>query len=219
MGLVIGRLTSRRLDMTSRSGTQGGAAELDSDGDGTQVDWGPPANHFAVDPQHDQIAGWQWPAGGTVSVLIYRGPGTPFEWNGIPVDADGNFWLDLTQDPVFDLMSGDSVEVIDETATMATKRTIVNPLTLDEPVNPGTDTVSGTGDESIGEVRAYIHGDPGEEALAVFGSDDWSATFSQTLTAGTNGSVAQAEQAPNDGDRTEIWWGIPPPSGVDHGDG
>ena len=192
-------------------GDQGGAEQFDDDGDATRTEWGPPANHFAVDPQHDQIAGWQWPAGGTVSVLIYRGPGIPFEWNGIPVDEFGNFWLDLTQDPVFDLMPGDPVEVIDETATMPMKRTIVNPLTLDEPVNPGVDTVSGTGDESMGEVFAYIHGDPGEEVLAVFDVDDWSATFSQTLAAGISGSVAQAEQAPNDGDRTEIWWGIPVP--------
>ena len=86
------------------------------------------------------------------------------------------------------------------------KVTQVNPLAVDEPIAPSGHTLTGTGDNSIGEVRAYIHGDPGEETQAVFAGSDWSATFVQVLSAGMTGAVVQNEQGTDDGDQTHIWW-------------
>jgi hypothetical protein len=129
----------------------------------------------------------------------------------VSVDGEGNFWLDLTQDPAFDLVPGHTVWVFDEAGALATKDTVVNPLTLDEPVTIGGSTLTGTGDPVIGEVRASIHNESGEDVAATFAGFDWTASFTQPLTLGMNGSVYQVEQGLDDGDRTEIWWGTPNP--------
>ncbi len=53
-----------------------------------------PENHFAVDPVNDQVAGWQWPAGGSVLVEIYGvgsdGSGSPLDSWSVDVAAAGD---------------------------------------------------------------------------------------------------------------------------------
>ena len=201
--------------------TNGDVMVLEPDLDHTTQIFGPgppPENHFAADPQHDQINGWQWPADGSLTVQVddndEPGDGVLYELTAVLVDPDGNFGVDLTQGAGFDLLPGHIVRVIDENIAdpMPTKDTVVNPLTLVEPLAFGGPLLTGTGDELIGEVRAYIDDDPGEEAIASFVGSDWTAMFTQDILPGMSGSVSQAEQGVNDGDRTEIWWGTPMPT-------
>ena len=196
--------------------TGGYAYQPDIDGDRTQIDWPAPVilppNGFAVDPVHNQVWGWGWPAGGSVRVEIADAPGGTMlgDWTGVPVDPDGNFWLDLTQDPAFDLLVGQHVWVFDEADTLMTKDTPVLPLTVDMPVAVGGSVVSGTADSGNGDVLVVIHADGYEPETAAFSNGDWSATLSQTLDYGMSGSAWQDEPVDYDGDRTEVGWWTPP---------
>ena len=209
-------------------GDNGGASQCDQDAgdeyDCTLVGWAIPSpdHHFGVDPQHDFVAGWNWPAGGSLTVqvdndLIPDNGSALKEWNNIPVDGNGNFWLNQDEGDVFDITTGHVIRVTDENTTdgVGSKDTTVLALTVDEPVNPGDIGISGTGDPANGDVTADIHGDPGEHLTVPITGSTWTATFATTpLTYFLNGSVHQAEPAPDDGDRTEIWWNTPNPQFV-----
>ena len=52
-------------------GTQGGAAELDSDGDGTQADWSVPNPMFMVQRESGDVWGNGWLPGSTVGVVVW----------------------------------------------------------------------------------------------------------------------------------------------------
>jgi hypothetical protein len=63
--------------------TAGEINALDADGDATVEFFGPPpppAQHFGVDPVHDQIAGWNWTPGGSVRVEVGDGESMLADW-------------------------------------------------------------------------------------------------------------------------------------------
>ena len=206
-------------------GDDGGANQCDQDagdeGDCTFAHWDIPSpdHHFGVDPQHDFVTGWNWPSGGSLTVqvdndLIPDNGAALKEWTNIPVDGNGNFWLNQDEGPVFDIIPGHVIRVMDENTTdgVGSKDTTVLPLTVDEPVNAGDTGISGTGDPLNGDVAADIHDDPGEHLTVPITGTTWTATFAVSpLTYFINGSVHQTEPAPDDGDRTEIWWSTPSP--------
>ena len=201
------------------AGDNGAANQCDPDNDCTWAEWSIPNPVIHVDPQHDRLAGFNWPAGGSVTIQIDEdtdpGNGMMGEWTGLPVEPGGDVWFDVPQDAGFDLAAGHFVRMIDEASTdpMPTKETQVNPLRLDEPLVVGGSLITGTGDESIDLVNGQIHSDPDwTSTSAVFVGSDWSLTFSHPLTPGMYGSVIQGEQGVNDGDATEIWWRIPNPA-------
>ena len=194
--------------------TQGYAYQPDDDGDSTQIQWPepPPSNQFAVDPVSDQVWGWGWPADGSVTVQVDTDdvPGNGMdEWPGVPVDSDGNFHLDLMQAPAFDVLPGHHVRVIDEALAdpLPAKATVVLALMVDVPVDVGDTVVSGTANSANGDVWVGLHVDMYEPDLAVFSNGDWSATLSQSIEFGVNGSAWQDEPVDFDGDRTEVVFG------------
>ena len=195
--------------------TGGYAYQPDIDGDRTQIDWPAPVilppNRFAVDPVNNRVWGWGWPGGGSVRIEVADTPGGIMlqDWPGVAVDPDGSFSLDLMQDPAFDLLVGQHVWVFDEADTLMTKDTPVLPLTVDVPVAVGGSVVSGTADSGNGDVLVAIHVDGYEPDTAAFAGPAWSATLSQSIEYGINGSAWQ-EEPDFDGDSTEVIFGPPP---------
>ena len=111
--------------------TSGEVADNDDDGDRTIRLFGPPpmpANHIAVDPQHEQVVGWQWGAGNQVTVQIDDDADfSSLLYTKVNVDVfdDGDgissFWLNL--DGVFDVTSDHFVRVIDQSGRRWLPRT------------------------------------------------------------------------------------------------
>ncbi len=90
------------------------------------------------------------------------------------------------------------------------KETVVLDLAVTLPVDPAGSFVSGTGVEANGDVQVQIHVEGAVPVTAGFSSSTaWSATMSQTLGFGVNGSAWQEETSDPDGDRTEVWWQTP----------
>ena len=67
-----GSLPQEQVIYNVLSDTSGDAVHIDTDGDQEIAFFPPPmpANHIAVDPQHEQVVGWQWGAGNQVTVQI-----------------------------------------------------------------------------------------------------------------------------------------------------
>ena len=116
-----------------------------------------------MDPVNDQVAGWSWPAGGSVLIEVFDGDPAvggvlDDSWPNVEVVPDepgnaenpfGSFWLNLGElDPVFDLVPGMFVRVSDEDVgdPVLTKETVVLDLSVDVPVLPSGGVVTGTGD-------------------------------------------------------------------------
>lgn len=202
--------------------TNGAAQINDSDGDGTWVGWRLSNPTFAVRMTDAQVEGWEWPLGADVTMTI-DDPGTPES----PDYTDTQTVLVADWDPkqtyvqfnfryVYFIQPGHVVTLTDGATT---KIHVVTNLSLAN-VDQDTDTVYGAADPGA-QVGAWIcewWGCANRHLIA--GNDgSWSADFGKPgtqgdeqdladIVPGTSGEVAEYD---DDGDRTQIWWGISNP--------
>ena len=189
-------------------GTQGGVAELDDDGDGTQTDWYVPNPMFTVHRESGDVFGNGW-AGDTSVLVVLGDPTSPDESFSVMTDEFGNFGPSEFVDVGFGhgLVPGDLVTVDDATST---KDVVVSDVAVVE-VDPDTEVVTGTAGVDA-PIQVWVHDDSGAFIDTVAdGSGDWSVDFTSVgydIVVGTQGGVAELD---DDGDGTQTDWYVPNP--------
>ncbi len=186
-------------------GLNGAAQQIDADGDFTQADWHVPHPRFGVWPASDNVSGWEWPAGATISLTIDDDDDLD---NGVlytastNVDAWTNFNFNLSG--TFDVQPGQRVTVGDGATT---KRHTITDVTV-AAVDADANTVSGTAQPgSVVEVQLW-----GAGAIQTMANAsgawlaDWTGRYD--MLPGTNGA---AQQYDADSDVTQVDWRVPNP--------
>lgn len=182
----------------------------DDDGDSTMAElpW-VPTPYLVASPVHDEIDAWGWELGEILNLLI-DDPSTPEDpdfsattevvvpdWN--PNDVVGMFEFgreyDLDRGHIITI-SGGGIEKVHEVIHLYV-----------DTIDLATDTVSGTA-EPLSEVIVTVDDVEGAE-LSVEADEfgNWSAEFSSIADLEI-GSEGDAKQWDDDGDETQIYWGI-----------
>lgn len=206
-------------------GTRGRVQESDSDWDNTGDDWSIPNPNFSARKNENQIHGYEWTLGSSVTLTIDdpgNGVGTDFTATQTVGVADWNpnqtfVRFDLGS---FTLQSGQLV-TMSQGGTIKT-HTVTN-LTV-TAVDPVADTVSGTADPGtqvdVGHIYCDQNGCVGFRRVTADTNGNWLADFAHVgedsdeqdivdINAGTN---SEARQCDNDGECTTYNWSVPNPS-------
>ncbi len=194
-------------------GTNGTVIYYDEDGDAAGIYWEIPNPTFGVRANHDNIEGWQWDEGATVTITI-DDPSTPENPDyddtttvGI-ADWDPNqTWFTLELGGVYDIKVGDFVTVSDGAITK--EHTVLN-LTFTE-FDTDADVVHGIGvpDSQINVWTCDDYGCINREEFTD-GAGNWSVDFSipgdldweQETADLVPGSWVDSSQSDEDGDQT-----------------
>ncbi len=181
-------------------GTNGNVARWDNDNDGTQIDWRVPNPSFVVNPENDNIWGWEWPANTEVEIMV---DGNPYyrttNGNGdfgdqFPYDIQVGHFIQVSgggivkDHTVRDLTFTGFDEVNDTVSGNATPGATVNVWGCDYDNCAGMDV---TADETTGDFTANMD------------------EIDIDIAPGTSGNVARWD---NDNDGTQVDWRIPNPS-------
>ena len=118
-------------------GTQVGANQSDEDGDSTWAGRSIPNPRFQVNPQWNEIGGWEFAANAEVTIVVGELLDPDFTTSVIASES-GEFSINTI--PGYDVMPGDVVTVSDG---VTTKTHVVTSLTV-SAVDADTDTVYGT---------------------------------------------------------------------------
>jgi|GEM_PF-1820053 len=188
-------------------GTDGEATEFDEDWDGTSVPWRVPDTGFNVNPENEDVWGWEWTPESTLDIYV-GDPGMPDQHVTASVDWDGGFYTNLD----YDVATGDLVTVTDG---VTTKEHLVTSLAVDG-VDPDTDTVWGTAAPGS-EVQVDVYGMAWRVAIADGTTGEWSASFANPPAEGEGdgtcdigrGTEGEARQYDEDNDGTAIQWRVP----------
>ena len=188
-------------------GTEGSAAQVDDDGDGTEVPWRVPATAFNVSPHDDSMWGWEWEPNSVVEIKV-GDLVTPDYTISLPVSEWGDFGDTLE----YDLIAGETVHVTDGTTT---KSTVVTELTVDG-VDPDTDTVWGHATPGSA-VQVDAWGMAWRQVTADETTGEWTADFANSPAEGEGdgtcdigrGTEGEARQIDEDGDGTAASWRVP----------
>ncbi|MBV6396821.1 MAG: hypothetical protein HFACDABA_02423 [Anaerolineales bacterium] len=218
---VFGNEPNEQNTYDLQPGTSGNTIQWDGDHDETLVSWRIPNPRIGVRPRTQNVEGWEWPLGATVTIEI-DDPLTPANPDAgdstIVIAAPWNpseTWFNAEFFGVYLIKPGDVVTASDGTTTKST--TVTNyQITA---INDGADTVSGAANP--GSIVDLWVCDPGgcvNRTETAGGGGTWSANFGapgdqdweQTtydIVPGTEGDSGQwdAEQ-----DGTMIWWGQSP---------
>ncbi len=191
-------------------GTEGEASQPDTDGDGTSVPWRVPDTAFRVNPDTDEVWGWDWVANSTVDITV-GDPGEPD--HSVTVEADE--WSNFATTLEYDITVGETVTV-EQGSTL--KDTIVASLTVDG-IDPDEDTVWGTAaPNSVVQVDIYGDWTNAKRWVTADGSGNWSVDFTDAvgddedwqqgfdIGMGTQGSASRIDE---DNAGTEIGWRVP----------
>lgn len=192
-------------------GTEGSAAQIDDDNDGTEAPWRIPNPSFMVDPGTDVLEAWDWMPDSFFDIYV-GDPGSPDQHLQVGTDEWGNVWTDLG----FDAQAGDVFTVTDGETT---KVHVVTPLVVDG-VDPDSDVVFGTA-EPGSDVFVEVWDEWGSARWTTAdGTGYWAADFS--VAAGDEpwqqaadigpGMEGRAIQWDEDADMTAFWWRIPNPT-------
>lgn len=215
---VPGDPNSETVDIVP--GTQGTLFEWDEDADRTGYFWRVLRPHFVVWVADDDICGWQWPQGATVTLSVDT-PGTPAtpDYTASQTVPTHNWdvnsaCLGFSLNGQFDIQAGDTVTLTDG----VTVRThVVTELNLGG-VDPATDTVFGTA--PVGSHIQVLASSPNgwiNRWETTDASGNWRADFSVAgdtpeeqatidLVPGSSGEVKQVED--EQGNTTQFHWNV-----------
>jgi hypothetical protein len=193
-------------------GTNGEANESDADGDSTQRSWGipNPRFHVGVDEDPQQVWGNEWTPGDLITATV-KGVGYPnVATVGSGPEDSGQFGFDLFAATGGVVVVPDDVIVIEDESGNSKTHTVTSVAVTS--IDEAGDSVSG-----IAEVGAWvdvqIHDACGLGIEADSGGN-WTVAFTPDsgcevdIGPGTNGSATEHD---DDGDATQIQWGIPNP--------
>ncbi len=201
-------------------GTNGTVIYYDEDGDATGIFWEIPNPTFGVRANHDNIEGWQWDEGATVTLTI-DDPSTPEnpDYGDTTTvgyaDWDPNqTWFTFELGGVYDIQVGDLVTVSDGEITK--EHTVLNLAFTD--FDTDADVVFGIGvpDSQINVWTCDDFGCINREEFTD-GSGNWSVDFSvpgdqdweQETADLRGGSWVDSSQSDEDGDQTMFGINIP----------
>ncbi len=185
-------------------GDQGRAIQLNNDGtdDGTLEYWNVPLPTLTARPQADQVEGFQWTLGVSVTLTIND---VDLDTQTVVVDpgnpAGTYVVFDLTG--VHDLVPGDVVKLTSGTTVKEHTVTALAVTAIDVDAN----TIAGTTDSTL-DVQLWVHpGVTGSFVTVTPVSGAWTADFNPfDLAAGDAGPAVQWDA---DGDATWVEWNIP----------
>lgn len=180
------------------SGMSAFLSQPDSDGDFTETYWSVPNPYFRVQPQYDEIFGYDWTPNTPITLTIGEN-----EWTEL---SDSNGWVYIYISP-FDIHSGQILSVTDGTYT---RTHVVTDLIVTD-IDHDSDTISGTADA---QSEVIVHGwdkfDNWEEDIVYADTNrNWSASFNEVNV--TTGSAGYAIQYDEQGNSTNIYWRVPNP--------
>ncbi|MBK7453524.1 MAG: PKD domain-containing protein [Anaerolineales bacterium] len=209
-----------------QAGSNGWAAEYETDSDRTWYDWQVPNPNFAVHPDENVIEGNEWPLDSIVTIKI-GDPIQPDYTTTItlnPPDQDHNLpWFNLDLSSVYDLLPGELITVSD---TVTTKQVVAasRSITL---IDPLTDIITGVSDPGVVYVVLWACDENGCVARRkdVNSDGSWSVNFAvpgelnwesllMDIQPATNGGVYQSDV---DGDGTVYQWILNQPPQADLG--
>jgi hypothetical protein len=180
-------------------GTNGNVWQQDDDGDGTVIEWRVPSPSFAVDPENDNVWGWEWPTDTEVELLV--GGNTYYQ----TTNENGDFNFDQLG---IDIQVGDELQV---SGGGRVKNHTVIELGL-TGVDKVTNIVSGTATpESYVNVWACDYNNCQSIDVQAGLDGNFTADMSNVgidITPGTNGNVSRWDE---DNDGTIINWWVPNP--------
>jgi len=194
--------------------TDGWAAEYDGDGDQTWVDWHVLNPTFAVQPDHNWLAGWDWTPGNTLLVIVdeTETPAEPYLFHddsSFTIEGDGSFWIGLDPGGEFDLEPGQYV-ILDDGVT--TKTLLIQEVYFDS-INQTTDIAAGRGPASWPyDVTVYIEaeGNEGVDQTTINASGGWTADFAGDIGYDIQEfQGARVEVSDDDGDLTVAHFNVP----------
>jgi hypothetical protein len=203
-------------------GSNGWAQQTDEDGDRTHIWWNVPNPTFSVRLTEQQVHGYQWPLGNTVTLTIddpANGPGVDYSatttsevdpWN--PEQT----WLGFDLNGAMVLQAGLLVTMSDGDTTKT--HTVTNLVVTGVDVD--TDIVFGTADPgSWLKVNACNNNGCGDRQVWPDAAGNWTANFAvpgaedweQTLVDIAEGSKGETWQGDEDWDDTQYGWWVPAP--------
>ncbi len=181
-------------------GTQVGANQSDEDGDSTWAGRSIPNPRFQVNPQWNEIGGWEFAANAEVTIVVGELLDPDFTTSVIASES-GEFSINTI--PGYDVMPGDVVTVSDG---VTTKTHVVTSLTV-SAVDADTDTVYGTAEPGswVGVAPSMDWFGMPYGVLADEITGEWVADFSgiYDIFHGLTGSAVQFD---DDSDATSLDW-------------
>jgi len=194
-------------------GSNGWAAEYDAEWDRTWADWRVPNPSFAARLSENQVHGYEWPLGVTVTLTI-DDPGTPQspDYTGSQTVSIASWdprdtWVGFDLTGVLSLHAGQTVTMTDG---VTIKTHTITPLAV-TAVNVDADTVSGTASPGQGLwVNACGPFSCVDRPAIADGSGNWIVNFAGVFDI-RPGSGGEAKQSDDDGDTTQFGWSVPNP--------
>lgn len=179
-------------------GANGSIRRSDDDNDGTCINWFIPFPSFAVNPEQDNVWGWQWPAMAEVEMIV---DGNSFSTT---TNEKGDFDFGGVS---YDIQVGDEVQVNVDTKSK-THLVLASAITgydLDK------NTITGLTDaDATIRIRVCGNGDCQEKETTADSLGNWTVDFTglKDLDLGMDINALRWDE---DGDSTEIYLRIPKP--------
>jgi ABC-type branched-subunit amino acid transport system substrate-binding protein len=203
-------------------GSNGWAMERDEDGDQTWVDWRVPSPNFSVRASNDQVEGWEWTQGDTVTLEI-DDPDTLGDPNYATTETVGLAPWDPNQTyvsfnlwGVYDIQPGDVVSMSHDSTT---KTTTVSDLAFTD-LNVDADTVSGIAGPGLRVnvwacdasscTNRHVNANSGGTWVADFAHPGVEGDEQNTFNI-VRGSWVDSSQVDEDGDSTMFGQNVPNP--------
>lgn len=215
---VVGVQPEEQTTCDVGPGSYGEVMEPDAENDHTDIDWSIPNPRIGTRLRTQNVEGWEWPLGATVTVEIDDPltPSNPDASDSATVIAapwnPSERWFNIEFYGIYQIKPGDVISASDGVTTKVL--TVTNYQITD--INYAADTVGGTADPGsvvdlwtcdisgcYNRTETASGGGTWLADFGVVGDQDWEQT-TYDIAPGTEGDSAQwdAEQ-----DGTMIWWG------------